>query len=100
MHETLVILMHSFNSLLWNLAPASLIMVRLKPHLQQQQRQSSVWCTHWQAGPVSGQCTQHRRLYTEFQKDLFHFSQHSTTNMLGELSIGFVFTGEKECTVP
>ena len=33
MHETLVILMHSFNSLLWNLAPASLIIVRLKPHL-------------------------------------------------------------------
>ena len=70
-HETLVILMHSFNSLLWNLAPASLIMVRLEPHLQRrQQRQSSVGCTHWLSGPVCGQCTQHRRLYTEFQKDL------------------------------
>ena len=42
-HETLVILMHSFNSLLWNLAPASPIMLRLEPHLQRrQQRQSSV----------------------------------------------------------
>ena len=46
--------MHSFNSLLWNLAPASPIMLRLEPHLQrqQQQRQSSVGCTHWLPGPV------------------------------------------------
>ena len=80
MHETLVILMHSFNSLLWNLAPASLIMVRLKPHLQQQQRQSSVWCTHWLPGPVCAQCTQHRRLCTEFQKALFTF--HSSPQLI------------------
>ena len=98
-HETLVILMHSFNSLFWNLVPASPIMVRLKPHLRQrqQQRQSSVGCTHWLPGTaVCGQCTQYRRLYTAFQKS--HFSQQS--KHLAELYTEFDFIGGKEYTVP
>ena len=74
MHETLVILMHSFNSLLWNLAPASLIMVGLKPHGVRSSSVKAVSGVHTGCLPsVCAQCTQHRRLYTEFRNDLTTF---------------------------
>ena len=94
MHDTLVILMHSFNSLLWNLAPASLIMVRLKPHLLRQ-RQSSV---HTGCLALSVANVHNTVVFTRsFGRTSIHFSQQS--KHLSE-SFGSVFKGEKECTVP
>ena len=99
MHETLVILMHSFNSFLWNLAPASLIIVRLKPHLSAAASKQclvytlAAWPCLW---PVY---TTPSSLIPRVSEGPFHFSQQSKYAR-GEFSIGFVFIRERECTAP